>query len=36
MRYCKIKGMFCVFATELGYCSFTVCKEETTEDGTTE
>ena len=26
MRYCKIKGKFCVFATQSGYCMFTVCK----------
>ena len=29
MRYCKIKGKFCVYATEWGYCSFTACKEIT-------
>ena len=29
MRYCKIKNKFCVFATESGYCSFTVCREVT-------
>lgn len=29
MRYCKIKGKFCVYATEHGYCSFTACREVT-------
>ena len=29
MRYCRIKGKFCVFATEYGYCIFTVCREVT-------
>lgn len=29
MRYCRIKGKLCVFATEYGYCSFTVCREVT-------
>jgi len=27
MRYCRIKGKLCVFATEYGYCSFTACRE---------
>lgn len=27
MRYCRIKGKLCVFATEYGYCSFTVCRD---------
>lgn len=27
MRYCKIKDSFCIYATEMGYCSFTACKE---------
>lgn len=30
MRYCRIKGKLCVFATEYGYCSFTACREVTT------
>lgn len=29
MRNCRIKGKFCVYATELGYCSFTACREAT-------
>lgn len=29
MRYCRIKGKLCAFATEYGYCSFTVCREVT-------
>lgn len=29
MRYCKIKGKFCVYATKDGYCSFTACIEVT-------
>ena len=29
MRYCRIKGKFCVYATEWGYCSFTACREGT-------
>ena len=24
-RYCRYKGTSCEFATEYGYCSFTVC-----------
>lgn len=27
MRYCRIKGKLCAFATEYGYCSFTACRE---------
>ena len=29
MRYCRIKGKLCEFATEYGYCSFTVCRKVT-------
>ena len=28
MRYCRIKGTLCEFATENGYCTFTVCIRE--------
>ena len=30
MRYCRIKGRPCAYATEYGYCSFTACREVTT------
>ena len=28
MKYCRYKGTLCEFATENGYCTFTVCIRE--------
>ena len=25
MRYCMVKGIFCEYATEFGYCEYTAC-----------